>query len=72
MENTTVILIVAAVFIELIPLVPKMVQFRIWVLHHLHWNCLADWHERRVKAIVLVIRLVLATLAAYFVGYIIW
>ena len=56
-------LVVAAVLLALLPLVPKMVAFRIKVLDFLHLSWLADWHQRYSHGIVIAVRITLTGLA---------
>lgn len=48
--------LVAVLMIGLIPLVPKLIMFRVKVLRWFKWNRLADWHERNIKILTPIIR----------------
>lgn len=54
----------AAVLVALMPLVPKIVVFRIRVLRFLHLTGFADWHERNFRVVAIALRSILAVIAA--------
>lgn len=63
MQQSTVLLSLAVVLLALIPLVPKMIQLRVRVLHFVRLDGLANWHERNVRAITFGVRILLGLLA---------
>ena len=60
MEYQTVYIIVACILAVCIPLLPKLVQARVWGLRKLHLFRLADWHERNLVVLVKVFRVIFA------------
>jgi len=60
-------ILVAAILVAMLPLVPKMIALRTRVLYALHLKSLACWHERNSGTLVVVVRLILATIAAVLV-----
>jgi hypothetical protein len=56
-------LILAALMLALIPIVPQMIRLRIAVLRVLHWNWLADVHEKDFGGWVAVVRIIMAAIA---------
>ena len=52
----------ACILAVIIPLLPKLIRVRVWVLRKMHLFKLADWHERNLVVIVQVVRTVLAVL----------
>lgn len=63
MPEHVLFFIAAAVLLALIPLVPSMMRLRIAVLRWLHWNWLAQLHERHFDGFTLAARMVLAAAA---------
>ncbi|MHC4500989.1 MAG: hypothetical protein ACYS21_17960 [Planctomycetota bacterium] len=63
MKESVYYFIVAAVLLALIPIVPKMIAFRIRVLHFLRWKSLASWHERNFRGFVIGVRLIMVAIA---------
>lgn len=58
-----IVLIVVACFLALcIPLLPRIIQLRVWVMRKLHLLRLADWHERNMAVLVKVFRVILAAI----------
>lgn len=55
-----IFIFVACILAICIPLLPKFVQARVWVLRKMHLYKLADWHERNQIFIVKVVRIVFA------------
>ncbi len=56
----TIFILVACILAICIPLLPKFVQARVWVLRKMHLFKLADWHERNQVEIVKVVRIIFA------------
>jgi hypothetical protein len=56
-------IIAAVIALVLIPLVPKMICLRARVLRAVHWNSLAEWHERHLNVLVPIVRAILAAIA---------
>lgn len=63
MSEQTVFFIFAAIAAALVPLVPKIVVFRIKVLRFLHLAGFADWHQRNFAVVVIALRVILTMLA---------
>ena len=59
MEGKILFIGLGAVMLCLIPLVPKLLRFRIRVLQGLRFEWLARFHERHFSVLVLVVRFVL-------------
>ena len=57
-----IFIFVACILAICIPLLPKFVQARVWVLRKMHLFKLADWHERNQIFIVKVVRTVFAVI----------
>ena len=64
MQQSTALILLAAVAVALIPIVPRLVQLRVRILRFVRLNRLADWHERHTGAITLAVRVMLGVLAA--------
>jgi len=62
MEKNTLLGLIAALLIVLLPLVPSMVRLRIRVLHWMGLESLAKFHERGFGTIVTAVRVVLVCL----------
>ena len=60
MEKRIVFIIVACILAVCIPLLPKLVQARVWTLRKVHLFRLADWHERNRVVLVIVFRVIFA------------
>lgn len=45
-------------------IVPQFVSIRVRVLRWIHWTRLADWHQRNFKALVAVVRIMIAAVIA--------
>lgn len=58
----TIFILGACILAVIIPLLPKLIQARVWVLRKVHLFKLADWHERNQVVIVKVVRTVLGVL----------
>ena len=67
MELRLFLLLIAVIMIVLIPLVPRMISFRIWVLRKLKWNGLANFHEKNFNQLVIVVRVIFALILAILV-----
>jgi hypothetical protein len=65
MEERLFFLLIAVVMIILIPLVPRIIQFRIKLLRMLKWNCLADFHGKNFVQLVMIARIVMALIIIY-------
>ena len=50
----------AVAFAVMIPLLPAMLRLRITIFRKLHWDPVADWHERNFRDIIVWLRLTLA------------
>lgn len=63
---TEKVFFISAAFIMavLIIIVPQMMSLRIRVLRWIHWNRLADWHQRNFKKLVVVVRIMIAAIIA--------
>ena len=64
MTEQTAFFIGVVVAVALIPIVPKIVIFRIRVLRFLHLTGFADWHEKNFRVVVIALRSILAVIAA--------
>lgn len=64
MSEAIYLFIIAAVLILLIPLVPRLLAFRIRALRFLHLRSLADWHVRHFGGVILGIRIGIVIVAA--------
>ncbi|MEZ5359377.1 MAG: hypothetical protein R3F48_11165 [Candidatus Zixiibacteriota bacterium] len=53
----------AAVMAGIIPIVPKMLNLRIWVLNKLHLKGLANWHRRAATPIIITVRMIFAVVS---------
>ena len=51
---------VACILAVCIPLMPRLIQLRVWGLRKIHLFRLADWHERNQVVLVKVFRVILA------------
>ena len=60
MGNRTVYIVFACTLAVIIPLLPKLVQLRVWTLRKVHLFRLGDWLEQNSARLVTVIRVVLA------------
>jgi hypothetical protein len=60
MEEHTAYIIAACILVVFVPLLPKLVQARVWVLRKVHLFRLADWHERNIAFLVTTFRVTLA------------
>jgi hypothetical protein len=60
MGKQTVYIIVACILAVCIPLLPKLVQARVWALRKVHLFRLADWHERNRVVLVILFRVIFA------------
>ena len=60
MGKQTVYIIVACILAVFIPLLPKLIQARVWTLRKVHLFRLADWHERNRVVLVTVFRVIFA------------
>ena len=60
MGKQTVYIVVACILAVCIPLLPKLVQARVWTLRKLHLFRLADWHERNIVVLVTMFRVIFA------------
>jgi hypothetical protein len=60
MEKQTVYIIVACILAVCIPVLPKIIQVRVWILRKIHLFRLADWVERNMAVLVLVFRVIFA------------
>ena len=67
MELRLFYIVIAAILFVLIPIVPKMIRFRIAVLRKLKWNGLANFHEKYFDQLVVVIRVIVAIIVALLV-----
>ena len=64
MSEQTLFLIFAVAILAMIPIVPKMVTFRIKVLRFLRLAGFADWHERNFRQVVIALRCIFVGLAS--------
>ena len=60
METQTVYIIIACILAVCIPLLPKLIQARVWILRKVHLFRLADWFERNSAILVKVFRVIFA------------
>ncbi|MCK5125621.1 MAG: hypothetical protein KAR42_05155 [candidate division Zixibacteria bacterium] len=58
----------AALIAALIPIVPKMVTLRIWILRKLHLRWFANFHEKYFDGMVIAVRVILAVIAVILIG----
>ena len=56
--------VIAVIMIVLIPIAPRMIRLRIAVFRKLKLNGLADWHEKNINQLVIVVRVVMALIFA--------
>ncbi len=63
MSRDSILIIFAALFVLLTPIVPQMLNLRIRVLRWMHLYALADWHERNIRVLVPVVRIILVVFA---------
>lgn len=56
MTEQTLLLIVAAVTAIQIPIAPKMLRLRVFVLRKVHLNWLANFHEKNSRGLVVAMR----------------
>jgi hypothetical protein len=59
MGNRTVYIVIACILAVIIPLLPKLVQLRVWILRKVHLFRLADWLELNSVRLVTISRVVL-------------
>ena len=64
MEAKIFFILLGIIMLALIPLVPRLLRFRIRILERLRLEWLAGFHERHFSGIVLVIRVVLVAVGA--------
>lgn len=57
-------IVIAVIMIVLIPIAPRMIRLRIAVFRKLELNGLADWHEKNINQLVIVVRVVMALIFA--------
>ena len=62
MTQETAFLILAFILVFLVVIMPKVIELRIRILRWLRWNRLANWHERNMKVLVPVMRVLLSVL----------
>jgi len=62
MAETTYYFILSAILFSMVVIAPKVLQVRIKVLHIIHWNWFADWHQRNFDGIVIGVRILLVCL----------
>ena len=55
---TTVCITLSCILAVCIPLLPKLIQARVWILRKVHLFRLADWHERNRTVLVTVFRVI--------------
>ena len=60
-------IVIAVLLIVLIPIAPRMIRLRIAVFRKLKWNGLADFHEKNIDQLVIVVRVVMALIIALLV-----
>jgi hypothetical protein len=60
MEKQTVYIIVACILAVCFPLLPKIIQIRVWILRKIHLFRLADWVERNAAILVKVFQVIFA------------
>lgn len=63
MTKPTLHIVVVVILLGLVPLVPKMIALRTRVLHALHLNRLANWHDRNAATLVVVVRAIIVCVA---------
>jgi hypothetical protein len=54
----TVYILVACILAACIPVLPKLIQLRVWILRKVRLFRLADWHERNLVLLVTVFRVI--------------
>jgi hypothetical protein len=64
MTEQTIILIAITITAALIPLAPKFLRLRIFVLRKIHLKWLADFHERNFKVLVGAMRSIMVVIIA--------
>lgn len=63
-------IVIVVIMIILIPIAPSMIRLRIAVFRKLKWNGLADFHEKNINQLVIVVRVVMTLIAALLVSLI--
>ncbi len=56
----TACIILVCILAVCIPLLPRLIRLRVWILRKVHLFKLADWHERNMATLVTVFRGILA------------
>ena len=72
MDTNTVIIIVAVIFVIMIPIVPQMIRLRIWLLRKLRLRWLAEFHEKHFRGFTIALRVILAVFAVLLLTQGIW
>jgi len=62
MAVTIYYFVAGAIVLGLIPLVPQLVRLRIRALRFIHWQRLANWHERNFDVLVVAVRIIMAVI----------
>lgn len=65
MAATIYYFVAGAILLGLIPLVPQLLRLRIRALRFIHWQRLADWHQRNFATLVVVLRIVMAAIGLF-------
>ena len=63
MSDAMIYIGLAVIIVGLIPIVPKMMTLRIKFFRFLHWNWLANLHEKYYNGIVIAVRCILLAIA---------
>ncbi len=72
MDTNTVLIIVAVVFVILIPIVPQMIRMRIWILRKLRLRWFAELHEKHFRGFTIAVRIIFAVFALLLLTQGIW
>lgn len=68
MQTSICLFGLAAIMVGIIPLMPKMVKLRIFILRKLRFRWLADWHQKHFEGIVIAARTIIAVIALILLG----
>jgi hypothetical protein len=71
MDKHIYYIIIAFILIAMIPLMRHIIGFRILVLRWLKWKSMADFHERNIDRLTLIVRIIFVPIILYlfYLGY---
>jgi ABC-type nickel/cobalt efflux system permease component RcnA len=67
MSETVAYFIVAGLLMLIVVIAPLVLSLRIRIFRWLHWNWLANWHERHSKPIIVSVRVIMGAVAVYLI-----